>query len=125
MAYPTGSAGADSVVVRVREHFPDDAQHLDGADRTKFDGIESGATADMTTEEIQDLAAPLLDHANHTNITATYNDASNRVELTAVATVAQNTQTGTTYTLVLADAGKVVEMNNASSNTLTVPPTHL
>jgi hypothetical protein len=36
--------------------------------------------------------------------------------------VTANTQTGTSYTLVLADAGKVVEMNNASSNTLTVPP---
>jgi hypothetical protein len=33
-----------------------------------------------------------------------------------------NGQTGTTYTLVLADAGKYVEMNNASANTLTVPP---
>lgn len=33
-----------------------------------------------------------------------------------------NTQTGTTYTLVLTDAGQIVEMNNASSNTLTVPP---
>ena len=36
--------------------------------------------------------------------------------------VAQNTQTGTSYTLVLADSGKVVEMNNAAANTLTVPP---
>ena len=34
----------------------------------------------------------------------------------------QNKQTGTTYTLALADDGKVVEMNNASANTLTVPP---
>lgn len=33
-----------------------------------------------------------------------------------------NPQTGTTYTLVLGDKGKVVEMNNASANTLTVPP---
>jgi hypothetical protein len=33
----------------------------------------------------------------------------------------QNAQTGTTYTLVLADANKLVEMNNASANTLTVP----
>lgn len=33
-----------------------------------------------------------------------------------------NTQTGTTYTLVLADAGKVVEMNNAAANTVTIPP---
>lgn len=32
-----------------------------------------------------------------------------------------NTQTGN-YTLVMADAGRVVEMNVASANTLTVPP---
>lgn len=33
-----------------------------------------------------------------------------------------NTQTGTAYTLDITDKGKVVEMNNASANTLTVPP---
>ena len=33
-----------------------------------------------------------------------------------------NAQVGTTYTLALTDDGKVVEMNNASANTLTVPP---
>lgn len=33
----------------------------------------------------------------------------------------QNLQTGTTYTLVLSDAGKIIEMNNASANTLTIP----
>ena len=32
-----------------------------------------------------------------------------------------NAQTGSTYTLVLSDAGKYVEMNNSSSNILTVP----
>lgn len=32
-----------------------------------------------------------------------------------------NTQTGTTYTLVLTDQSKIVEMNNASSNTVTIP----
>jgi len=32
-----------------------------------------------------------------------------------------NSQTGTTYTLVLADAGKTIDLNNASSITLTVP----
>jgi hypothetical protein len=35
--------------------------------------------------------------------------------------VAQNTPTAS-YTLVLADSGKVVEMNVASANNLTVPP---
>lgn len=32
-----------------------------------------------------------------------------------------NAQTGTTYALVLADAGQNVDMNNASANTLTIP----
>jgi hypothetical protein len=42
-------------------------------------------------------------------------DAKADLSLTA------NNQTGTTYTLVLGDAGKVLEMNNASAITLTVP----
>ena len=33
-----------------------------------------------------------------------------------------NSQTGTTYTLVLADAGKLVRCSNAAAITLTVPP---
>lgn len=33
-----------------------------------------------------------------------------------------NAQTGTSYTLVLTDAGKQVTMNNASASTLTIPP---
>lgn len=36
--------------------------------------------------------------------------------------VEHNTQTGTSYTLALGDAGKVVEMDNSSANVLTVPP---
>jgi hypothetical protein len=35
--------------------------------------------------------------------------------------VTTNAQTGTTYTLALSDRGKVVELNNAASITLTVP----
>lgn len=33
-----------------------------------------------------------------------------------------NTQTGTSYTLVLTDGGKQITMSNASASTLTVPP---
>lgn len=33
-----------------------------------------------------------------------------------------NTQTGTSYTLALVDSGAIVEMNNASANTVTIPP---
>jgi hypothetical protein len=33
-----------------------------------------------------------------------------------------NTQTGTSYTLVLSDSGKEITMNNGSASTLTIPP---
>jgi len=39
-----------------------------------------------------------------------------------VAPLAINAQTGTTYTFVLADAGKLVTSSNGSAQTLTVPP---
>jgi hypothetical protein len=52
-------------------------------------------------------------------------DSTGRVQLPAGgvldAPLTQNQQTGTTYTVVLADAGKLVELNNASAITLTVP----
>lgn len=35
--------------------------------------------------------------------------------------VGQNLQTGTSYELVLGDAGKIIEMNNAGANTLNIP----
>ena len=46
------------------------------------------------------------------------------VELDAVATamIAINAQTGTTYTTVLADDGKLVTCSNASAIALTIPP---
>lgn len=39
----------------------------------------------------------------------------------AVATQAINSQTGTTYTPVAADAGKLIKLSNASAVTLTIP----
>lgn len=45
------------------------------------------------------------------------------LDYTAASTLSFNAQTGTTYTLVLADAaGKLVTLSNASAITLTVPP---
>jgi hypothetical protein len=38
-----------------------------------------------------------------------------------VTSVPENAQTGTSYTLVLADAGKLVTLNNAAAITLTIP----
>jgi hypothetical protein len=48
-------------------------------------------SATVTTEQIQDATAPLFDHAFHTNITATYDDANNRILLSASASSASAT----------------------------------
>ena len=40
----------------------------------------------------------------------------------ATAIIAINAQTGTTYTAVLTDDGKLITMSNASANTITIPP---
>ena len=45
----------------------------------------------------------------------------NQVDANAGWNLDYNAQTGTTYTLVLTDAGKLVTLNNASAIALTVP----
>lgn len=44
-----------------------------------------GASASVTTEQIQDATAPLFNHASHTNITASYDDDNNKIILTGIA----------------------------------------
>src|SRR5690606_24397398 len=44
------------------------------------------------------------------------------ISVTGSAGTEVNVQTGTTYTLVLSDAFKMVTMDNAVANTITVPP---
>jgi negative regulator of genetic competence, sporulation and motility len=41
----------------------------------------------LTQEEIQDFVAPLLNHASHSNITASYNDIDNKIILSGTATL--------------------------------------
>ena len=49
-------------------------------------------------------------------------DAANeKVDLTIKSRVEINQQTGTSYTLQLSDAGNLVQMNNASANTVIIP----
>lgn len=57
--------------------------------------------------------------ANKSNSTSISSLEENKAELGEGEI---NAQTGTSYTLVLTDKGKLVTMNNASANTLTVPP---
>ena len=47
-------------------------------------------------------------------------DGSNELEF-ATSTAQFNQQTGTSYTIALSDKDKIVEMSNASANTLSIP----
>jgi len=55
-------------------------------DGTVWNSLSIGG-ATLTQEEVQDFAAPLLNHSEHTNITATYNDENNKVLLSGQATL--------------------------------------
>jgi len=51
-------------------------------------------------------------------------DSSGTVPVAQISSIATiNTQTGTAYTLVLTDAGVILQTNNGSANTVTIPPT--
>lgn len=65
-----------------------------------------------------------LHQQHHDTIHTIINAVDTALPATSVllAGVVGNNQTGTTYTLVIADAGKVVELNNAAAITLTIPP---
>ena len=45
--------------------------------------LVSSAGSTLTQAQVQDFAAPILTHSGHTNITASYNDVTNRVNLVA------------------------------------------
>jgi hypothetical protein len=85
--------------------------------QTKVDGIEAGATADQTTEEIQDIAGPLVaTGGTKTGITVTYQDATGDMDFavdtasTTVAGIAElataaETSTGTDATRAVTPDG--------------------
>lgn len=66
------------------------------------------------TEAVQDSAAPLLNHAGHTNVTATYDDVNNRVVLTGAGNVLSvNGETG----VVTITTGDIAEGNDGDPAT--------
>ena len=77
-----------------------------------------GGSGSVSNEQIQDGAAPLLDHAFHTNITATYDDANNRVLLAASLPSGTTGQTNfydvvRDYAVVAGEANSTTKIQNA------------
>ena len=81
-----------------------------------YDGaawVASGATGDI---EGITVTSPITGGGTSGTVNIAF-------DTTAANTLTLNAQTGTTYTLVIADAAnKIVELNNASAITVTVPP---
>ncbi len=75
-------------------------------------GLTGGGTSGSVSLAIDSTVATLTGTQTLTNKTLT----------APVVTQTLNAQTGTTYTLVSGDKNKLVELNNASSITLTLPP---
>jgi hypothetical protein len=80
-------------------------------------GLSGGGTSGAVTLAIDSTVATLTGSQTLTNKTLTDPVINNgKVNLTL------NAQTGTTYTLVAADSGKLVTLANGSPITLTLPP---
>jgi hypothetical protein len=95
----------------------------DGEGNTTNDlhGIAAGEGAVVGTLKTQTLTnktltSPVINGGAALTVTSTDLNFINQLKNPST-----NAQTGTTYTLVLADDNKFVEMDNSSSNTVTIP----
>lgn len=88
------------------------------------DLVKDGATAIAALG--QDIDTALVDLKGGTTGQVLSKATNTDLDFTWVeqddTTISFNAQTGTTYTLVIADLGKIVTLSNASPITLTVPP---
>ena len=102
----------------------------DGAGTLTIDAAATAGGISDFNEAVDDRVGALIDGGAGINVT--YDDVAGTLTISSIAaeggfqnlgeSAGYNEQTGTSYTLVIGDKGKLVAMNNASANTLTVPP---
>jgi len=93
---------------------------LKGATDKTFNWVD--ATDAWTSSEHINLASGKSLYLNGTLLKDVAETLTNKTLTSPKINLGLNAQTGTTYTLVLGDAGKVVTASNASAITVTVPP---
>lgn len=82
--------------------------------------VESDETVDLFNTYTQSQIDTFLLTKADTSTTYTETETDGLLSLKVNSSVVTNTQ-GASYTLVISDAGKMIEMNVATSNNLTVP----
>lgn len=85
-------------------------------------GLSGGGTTGAVTLSIDSTVTTLTGSQTLTNKTLTAPTINNGSINGTAVNLSLNAQTGTTYTLVAGDSGKLVTMSNASAITLTIPP---
>ena len=98
------------------------SQTVDGrdlsADGTKLDGIETGATADQTAEEIQDIVGAMLSGNTETGITVTYQDADGTIDFVVASQTDENFTTADHAKLDGIEASATADQTAAEIRTL-------
>ena len=87
------------------------------ADGTKLDGIETGATADQTSEEIQDIVGAMVTSNTETGITVTYQDADGTLDFTVASQTDQNFTNADHTKLDGIEAGATADQTGAEIKT--------
>ena len=85
-------------------------------------GLTGGGTSGAVSLAIDSTVTTLTGSQTLTNKTLTSPTVNTPVINDAKINLSLNAQTGTTYTLVAADSGRLVTLSNGSPITLTIPP---
>jgi hypothetical protein len=128
LKWSSGSATADTTLYRsaantlkTDDSFDVASGHtykIDGADVLTATSLGSSVVSSSLTSvgNLTSLDAATPNFTGPTTVTGNLSVTENAVWHTTL-----NAQTGTTYTLVLSDDGKIITMDNSSANTITVP----